>query len=137
MQISSKLIAAGCTASLFAAAAFAVSPRSHEWLERFDGDRNGLFSPAEIDGAAEQLFREVDADGNGQLTVTEARNLHARAGGGEPRMDGDTDNDGALSLTEFRAHVRQHIGVADANRDGQLSMSEIEAMHRRHGVGAH
>lgn len=127
MEIKSKLVAAGCTLGLFAATAYAMSPDEHEWLEAFDADRNGLFSPAEIDRAAERIFAQADANGDGRVSAGESRALHRDRGD----LDGDANRDGALTLAEFRADIRGHIGAADANRDGQLSMSEIEAMHRR------
>ena len=137
MEINSKLIAIGCTAGLFAATAFAMAPGAHEQLEAFDLDRNGLFSPAEIDSAGEQIFARADANRDGRLTPEELRALHGGAGHHDAGPSGaDSDGDGATTRTEFVAHLRQHVGRADANRDGQLSMDEIEAMHRRHGPGA-
>jgi hypothetical protein len=135
MEINSKLIAIGCTAGLFAATAFAIAPGAHEQLKAFDLDRNGLFSSAEIDSAGEQIFARADTDRDGRLTPEEMRALHGGAGhhdAGESHSGGH----GAMTRSEFVAHLRQHVGQADANRDGQLSMDEIEAMHRRHGAGA-
>ena len=127
MEMKSSLLAAGLTMGLFAAAAFAVSPGEHEWLESFDTDRNGLFTAAELDRAAEGIFARADANRDGSVSADEFRSIHR----GRGDLDGDANRDGALTLTEFKADVRQHVAAADANRDGQLSMSEIEAMHRR------
>jgi hypothetical protein len=129
MTINPKLLAAVCTAGLFAATAFAMAPGEHEWLEAFDADRNGLFNPTEIEAAAGRIFARADADGDGRITAQEARALHE--GRGPRELDGDTDGDGALSLAEFRTDIRRHVQAADANRDGQLSMQELEAMHGR------
>jgi hypothetical protein len=47
-----------------------------------------------------------------------------------------SEGDGAMTRTEFVAHLRRHVGQADANHDGQLSMDEMEAMHQRHEPGS-
>jgi hypothetical protein len=142
MEINSKLIAIGCTAVLFAATAFAMAPGSHEQLEAFDLDHNGLFSPAEIDSAGAQIFARADTNRDGRLTPEEITALHGGtghhgAGHHDAGMsEGDSDADGAMTRTEFVAHLRGHVGQADANHDGQLSMDEMEAMHRRHEPGS-
>ena len=130
MQINSKLFALGCTAILFGATAFAIAPDAHEQLEAFDLDRNGLFSPAEIDSAAEQIFARADANRDGRVTPEELHAMHGGAEGHGERHQGEVQ--GPMTLAEFRDHLRRHVAEADANRDGQLSMDEIEAMHRRH-----
>ena len=137
MEINSKLIAIGCTAVLFAATAFAMAPGGHEQLKAFDLDNDGLFSPAEIDSAGAQLFVRADANRDGRLTPEEMRALHGGAGhhGAGHHEAGMSEGDGAMTRTEFVAHLRRHVGQADANHDGQLSMDEMEAMHRRHEPG--
>ena len=129
MNLNPKLLAAACTAGLFAATAFAMAPDEHDWMKAFDTDRNGVFSPTEIDAAVDRIFDRVDADRDGRVTAAEARAMHE--GRGPRELDGDTDGDGALSLAEFRVDIRRHIQSADANSDGQRSMGELEAMHRR------
>ena len=128
MQINSKLAALGCTTMLFAATAFAMAPGEHEGLERFDSDRNGQFSLAEIDRAVEQMFNRADANHDGQISREEARALHGDHGG-SGALDGDANGDGVLTLAEFQAHAREHFSRADADHNGQLSMGEMEAMH--------
>lgn len=135
MEINSKLIAIGCTAVLFAATAFAMAPGAHEQLMAFDLDHNGLFSPAEIDSAGAQIFARADANRDGRLTPEEMRALHGGAGHQGAGHHGAGMSEGAMTRTEFVAHLRQHVGQADANHDGQLSMDEMEAMHRRHEPG--
>jgi Ca2+-binding EF-hand superfamily protein len=128
-----KQIALGGTFALFAAAAYAAAPEPHEQVRAFDRDGDGVFSDAEIDQAAEQLFTRADADRDGRLAVEEMRALHPEgAGHGETREHhgGSMAN---LTLAGFRTHMRERLSRADANRDGQISVAEIEAMHRSHG----
>jgi hypothetical protein len=135
MKIDPRILALGCTGLLFATAAYALAPGPHEMLERFDANRDGLFSPAEIDAAIAGIYAHVDRDHDGRLTANELRAFHGGAQPGKDGVDGDADGDGAVSLAEFTAHARGHIAAADSNGDGQLSMAEMEAMHKgRHGA---
>ena len=45
----------------------------------------------------------------------------------------DTDNDGALSLTEFQAVPERMFKALDANKDGRLTMEELQAWIRGPG----
>jgi hypothetical protein len=131
MQINSKFVALGLTTVMFAATAYAMAPGDHEWFERFDTDRNGQFSPAEIDSALSQMFARADSNRDGRLTLDEARAFHGAHSDhpGPGRLDGDANRDGFLTLAEFQARARDHLTRADADHNGQLSMSEVEAMH--------
>lgn len=41
----------------------------------------------------------------------------------------DTDNDGAVSQSEFMAAATKHFDMADANHDGQITKAERQAAH--------
>jgi Ca2+-binding EF-hand superfamily protein len=42
----------------------------------------------------------------------------------------DTDNDGAISLSEFQAAHERIFRTLDANKDGRLTFDEVQAMMR-------
>ncbi|BDH06406.1 EF-hand domain-containing protein [Streptomyces seoulensis] len=60
---------------------------------------------------AEALFAEIDADGNGEIKLSELRDYgqdHGGAVGGVKLVDfvrgADTNGDRRISLTEFKSH---------------------------------
>jgi Ca2+-binding EF-hand superfamily protein len=42
----------------------------------------------------------------------------------------DTDNDGAVSLSEFQTAHERIFRSLDANKDGRLTMDELQSMMR-------
>ncbi|MEX3014617.1 EF-hand domain-containing protein [Gymnodinialimonas hymeniacidonis] len=88
------------------------------------------------------IFQELDADGNGAVTLEELQ------AAGEARFArADTDGDGALSREELiargeariEARVDRMLERLDANGDGQLTEAEMEEAREgrghRHGRG--
>lgn len=78
-------------------------------------------------------FATLDADGNGEISLTE---LQAR---GEARFgEADTDGDGFLTAAELEAAGQQRaadraarmIERMDANEDGKLSLDEMKESRR-------
>ena len=84
------------------------------------------------------IFQELDADGNGEVTLEELQ------AAGEARFArADTDGDGALSRDELlaqgqaraEARVDRMLERLDANGDGQLTVAEMEEAREGRGFG--
>ena len=56
---------------------------------------------------------------------------HAGRGGQGP-MHLDSDGDGALTLAEARSGIEAHFAKIDSNRDGSIDAAEIRAAHEAH-----
>lgn len=84
-------------------------------------------------------FRNIDADGNGQLTVAEIEQFEKQKSLAEAQLRNDalfdqldTNKNGQISATEFAKLVREPAAVSaqpmlsreDANRDSQISLVE-------------
>ncbi len=46
----------------------------------------------------------------------------------------DTDNDGAVSMTEFQAAHERMFKAADANKDGRLTSEEVQTWMQGRGL---
>lgn len=53
----------------------ALEKRRERLLAKLDADRNGAISKTEIDAYVQKLLTEADADGDGGVTLAEARNF--------------------------------------------------------------
>lgn len=102
---------------LLAGTAFAATPD----FGGLDRDKNGYLDPAEIDGAAPEVFKNNDRSGDGSLDRPEFE-----ASGGSPsRFDEiDTDRNGRIDPDEFRAAARRQFEQFDVNRDGRIDVQE-------------
>ncbi|HID67440.1 MAG TPA: calcium-binding protein [Roseibacterium sp.] len=102
-----------------------------------------LAAPAFAQGEGRQLapaliFEELDADGNGAVTLEE---MQAARGARFARTD--ADGDGALSRDEMLAQalgrvetrVDRMLELGDTDGDGQLTMAEMEAAREGGGQG--
>ncbi|MEQ6204059.1 calcium sensor EFh [Sulfitobacter sp. HNIBRBA2951] len=87
-------------------AATATGKRKEKMLERFDADKNGSLSEAEIATALEgrmgkriaKRFEKADADKSGSLTIEE---MQSRRDPAKMIAKLDKDSSGGLSLEEF------------------------------------
>lgn len=102
---------------LLAGAAFAATPD----FGGLDRDKNGYLDPAEIDGAAPEVFKNNDRNGDGSLDRSEFETA-----GGPPSRFGevDTDRNGRIDPDEFRAAARRQFEQFDVNRDGRIDVQE-------------
>lgn len=94
---------------------------------------------AGADGAPRMIFSELDADGNGAVSLEEMQ-----AAGANRFARADADGDGALSRDELlaqhqaraEARVDRMLERADADGDGLLTQAEMEeAREGRRGQG--
>ena len=83
----------------------------------------------------ETLFKRLDKDNNGQLTMQE---FNAQVAAAPVKTDSaavlarfDTNKDGKVSLAENRAPAMAQFDRADTNKDGSLSVAEQKAAGAR------
>ena len=83
----------------------------------------------------EALFKRLDKDNNGALTLAE---FNAPVTGAPVKTDAaavlgrfDTNKDGKVSLAENRAPAMSQFDRADGNKDGVLSVAEQKAAGAR------
>ncbi|MEO7814966.1 MAG: hypothetical protein ABIR87_05930 [Sphingomicrobium sp.] len=115
-----------------------------------DANKDGFADRAELEGVQtrefnaqrafvmkqrEALYRRLDKDNNGQLTLAE---FNAPVAGAPVKTDSasvlakfDTNKDGKVSLAENRAPAMSQFDRADTNKDGVLSLAEQKAAGAR------
>ena len=98
-------LAAGLAGTAFVDASRAGGGRGQSLIERFDTDRDGKLTQAEIDQARGDRLARFDTDGDGRLSLEEFQALwldHMR----ERMVDSfqylDSDGDGAITGPEYR-----------------------------------
>ena len=146
------LLAAGLTAGLTGAAFVdggrAGGGRGPSLIERFDTDRDGKLTQAEINQARADRLARFDSNGDGRLSLKEFEALwldHMR----ERMVDSfqylDNDGDGAVTGPEYLDPFASIVAYKDQNGDGELEPAELRRRHharrqggeRRHGRSGH
>ncbi|WP_379545669.1 EF-hand domain-containing protein [Qipengyuania sp. DSG2-2] len=110
---------------------------------QLDADQNGIITDAEIgqrrvqlqQAAAlrlnQQIFQQLDTDGNGALSPQEFAALsNPNAVGAVPVpsvQEFDRDGDGAITLVEYRIRTQGNFDALDQDRDGIMSAAEMQA----------
>lgn len=102
----------------------------------------GAAADARGEGRERPAFSELDANGDGQLTLEEMQ-AHRAAHGAARFEASDTDGDGALSREEVLAAAQgrseeragRMFDRMDADSDGTLTQAEIEAGRPQRGDG--
>jgi hypothetical protein len=102
---------------LLIGAAFAAEPT----FGGLDRDGNGFLDEAEITGAAPEILKQYDVNGDGSLNRSEFE----AAGGSPARFDLlDADKDGRIDIDEFRAAAIERFKAFDTNGDGRIDDRE-------------
>jgi hypothetical protein len=110
-------IAGVVAAVLLAGTAFAAEPT----FGGLDRDGNGYLDEAEITGAAPEILKKYDVNGDGFLDRSE----FVAAGGSPDRFERlDTDKNGRIDIDEFRAAAVERFKEVDTNRDGRIDERE-------------
>ena len=110
-------------------------------FNKVDTNKDGQMSKLEIetfqrssalaaaDARSKAIFAALDADKNGQLSVTEFAKLTSKP----PTVDAarvlkmDSNKDGKLSLAEHRTAALANFDRLDANKDGLVTAAELKA----------
>jgi len=116
-----------------------ADPDVTQALRSFDGrdaNHDGFITGAENGAAEAKIFRAIDADGDGAMTVAELDRARIALGlvtlpGSEALIaEDDQDGDGKLTLAEWIARESESFQAADANSDGKLSREEFMSQPR-------
>lgn len=112
--------------------------RLMEAMERFDHDKDGSITQAEVDQFRADRLKAFDADGDGALTLEEYKALWLDAR--KLRMvrafqRHDTDGDGKVTAAEFGELTKYMVMKRDRNGDGVLNQEDLKRKaHRgKHG----
>ncbi len=107
-----------------------------EMMERYDADKDGKLTQAEIDQNRTATYAEFDADRNAGLSLDEFRALWLKAKGEMIVREFqffDADGNGQLTLEEYKTPMSGMVAMRDRNGDGVLSMED----RGRRGHGRH
>lgn len=102
-----------------------------------DADRDSGISAREHEAATQNMFRVMDANGDGKVTASEMDAAHRKVTGRNASakdMSGaekikviDIDGDGVLMAAEHAAGSRAMFDKMDTDRDGNLDKGELTA----------
>ena len=107
-------------------------------LDRFDLDKDGSITQAEVDQFRTDRLNAFDKDGDGTLSLDEYEALWLDAM--KKRMvrtfqRHDTDGDGKVTAEEFAERTRHMVLRRDRNDDGVLNKDDLKHMRRAPGKG--
>ena len=141
MRTIAQTLLAGAAAALLASCATTETDR--DLFIQTDTNKDGQLSLAEVNKAGlPRLFRIFDVDGNGSVTLAEARRVDS---GFDAKMfnERDLDHDGKVTWAEnekvamSKGGLRKQFAEVDTNRNGIIEKAEAEAYVARHDAGQH
>lgn len=104
-------------------------------LERFDTDKDGGVTQAEIDQTRGGQFTAFDSDGDGQLSLKEYEALWLdvmRERMVDRFQNLDEDGDATVTSAEFSEPFGQMVQRMDRNGDGKLTKEDRKRRHHKH-----
>jgi hypothetical protein len=126
--VSSAIVVVACGAVLPAAAQTASDlPPSSVLLVRFDSDKDGNITKAEMEAGLKGDYALADLDHNNCLNAAELRaenERRLRREGGQATPLVDWNVDGCVNMAEFGGAVRSYFTFVDRSKDG--SVNEVE-----------
>lgn len=139
MKTNARLLLAGTAVALLASCATIESDR--DLFDRADTNKDGLLSLAEVNKAGlPRLFGRFDADGNGTVTLAEARTV-------APKFDEkifnerDLDHDGKVTWAEYekvamsKGVLTKAFAEVDTNGNCIIEKAEAEAYVAKRDAG--
>ena len=101
-------------------------------MERFDADKDGKLTQAEIDRSREADLASFDGDKDGALTLQEFEGLwldHMRERMVDRFQGLDADGDAVVTLEEFKRPFASLVQRMDRDGDGALSRADKPSRH--------
>jgi hypothetical protein len=111
-----------------------------QMMERYDANKDGKVTQAEIDQNRQQWLAEFDADKNGTLSLEEFRQLWLK---GRNQMMVrefqffDKDGNAQVTIEEYQAPMSAMVAQRDTNNDGALSPDDQRMQRQHRGDGEH
>ncbi len=112
--------------------------RARHMLERYDANKDGKLSQEEINSNREAWLKEFDADGNGQLSLDEFKQLFLKARAARivrEFQQFDTDGSSGVTLEEYQSPLADLVETHDSNGDGVLGREDMRGHGMRGGMG--
>ena len=109
-----------------------------QMMERYDADKDGKLSQAEIDQNRTSWHGEFDGDKNSSLSLDEFKALWLKARNAEMVREFqyfDGDGNGQVTLGEYQQPMASMVENRDRNGDGMLSREDRR--QRGEGRGKH
>lgn len=98
-----------------------------QMMERYDADKDGKVTQAEIDQNRQQWLAEFDADKNGTLSLEEFKALWLK-GRNEMMVREfqffDRDGNGQVTIEEYKGPMADLVARRDRNADGSLGADD-------------
>lgn len=119
-----------------------ATPTDKDLYREADKDHDGRLSLAEVNAVGlPRLFNRYDTDGDGSVTLVEARGVEDGFKEKEFTMR-DLNKDGKVSYAEYdkvaqsKGGLKKHFDVIDTNHDGFIDKAEadahVEKMEKEH-----
>ena len=106
--------------------------RHFEMMAKFDADKDGKLTQAEIDAGRQARFKAFDKDADGTLSLAEYEALWLdvmRERMVDSFQEQDDDGDAKVTSAEYGERFAHMVEMMDRNGDGVLDRTD---MHRRH-----
>jgi len=133
-----KLLGIGAAALLAAitvSAAHAASDMSHSgpawWVSQMDTNKDGSISRDEFNETRTQMFKKLDANGDGTVTTAERRAAVDQWNKDNPSQQVQIGDDQLkeVSLNAFNLNTTNMFDKLDTNKDGMVSQAELDTAH--------
>ncbi len=109
--------------------------RIRNFADRYDTNKDGKITQAEIDANRADWFKKYDTNNDGKLSIDEYQNLwlaehHRQMVRSFQRLD--VDGTGAITLEAYDTRYAHIVERLDQNGDGVLSRDDMKAWREHH-----
>ncbi len=111
----------------------AMSQHAADLFDKFDADKDGNLTKAELENAVKSRIQGSDTDNDGKLSVSEFESIWLEFS--RPFMIKgfqmlDKNADGEVTEGEFKTPLNRIVSHLDSNDDGTVSKKELRRKHK-------